>query len=338
MSVNNPSDSGGGTDVAFANPPSMTEMDMGTMGAWAEIMAEEQMPAAATSEKNDENEAREQSVKEGEEEARKSEQQNFAVQVTNLPACTIEELYYHFGGDNVVRDVAFLTERRYAARLDLHTADGLKSAKELDGQQFRGRTLRVYELREEKVRERPSPQEYQSRQFSNDQAPYNRDNSRYNSQSSLYSNDARNFERNSRPYTSSNDYRGSTHFRGPPMSGGGGGGTFPRGYKNYNNYDEYNSMGRYPSGGQPYRGNGPYYQNTSYGGGEEGMRQGHEECKIEVATAVEGITMEARSCREVIATTTTRGIRRRQYPVPERSLPPLIRTDEEWSYHGRRRV
>lgn len=39
------------------------------------------MPAAATSEKNDENEAREQSVKEGEEEARKSEQQNFAVQV-----------------------------------------------------------------------------------------------------------------------------------------------------------------------------------------------------------------------------------------------------------------
>lgn len=270
MSVNNPSDSGGGTDVAFANPPSMTEMDMGTMGAWAEIMAEEQMPAAATSEKNDENEAREQSVKEGEEEARKSEQQNFAVQVTNLPACTIEELYYHFGGDNVVRDVAFLTERRYAARLDLHTADGLKSAKELDGQQFRGRTLRVYELREEKVRERPSPQEYQSRQFSNDQAPYNRDNSRYNSQSSLYSNDARNFERNSRPYTSSNDYRGSTHFRGPPMSGGGGGGTFPRGYKNYNNYDEYNSMGRYPSGGQPYRGNGPYYQNTSYGGGGGG--------------------------------------------------------------------
>lgn len=101
----------------------------------------------------------------------------------------------------------------------------------------------------------------------------------------------------SRPYTSSNDYRGSTHFRGPPMSGGGGGGTFPRGYKNYNNYDEYNSMGRYPSGGQPYRGNGPYYvslhscsascflipwvadavqiistiqQNTSYGGGGGG--------------------------------------------------------------------
>lgn len=32
-----------GTDVAFANPPSMTEMDMGTMGAWAEIMAEEQV-------------------------------------------------------------------------------------------------------------------------------------------------------------------------------------------------------------------------------------------------------------------------------------------------------
>ncbi|KAK6020192.1 hypothetical protein OSTOST_14158, partial [Ostertagia ostertagi] len=142
-----------------------------------------------------------------------------------------------------VRDVTFLKDHRYAARIDLHTAEGFKSAKELDGQQFRGRTLRVYEIREDRIRERPSQQDLQNRQYSNDPPPYNRDNS------------------SNRPYNNSNDYRGNSQYRGPPM-----GGTFPRGGKFYNNYDEYN-MGRYPpSGGQPYRGNGPYYHNAPYGG------------------------------------------------------------------------
>ncbi|EYC09023.1 hypothetical protein Y032_0062g3308 [Ancylostoma ceylanicum] len=146
MSVNNPSDSGGGggAEVAFANPPSMTDMDMGAMGAWAEIMAEEQVQTAPPSEKNDENETQEQVTEENDSAVRKQpEQKYFAVQVTNLPACTNEELFYHFGGDSVVRDIAFLQDRQCAARIDLYTAEGLKRAKELDGQQFRGRTLRV---------------------------------------------------------------------------------------------------------------------------------------------------------------------------------------------------
>ncbi|KAK5971847.1 Bindin [Trichostrongylus colubriformis] len=263
MSVNNPSDSGGGggSDVAFANPPSMTEMDMGTMGAWAEIMAEEQVQAAPANEKNDESEIREQNKGDVDDGTRKApDQQNFAVQVTNLPPCTDEELFYYFGGDKVVRDVKFLKD--YAAQIDLHTAEGLKSAKELNGQQFRGRTLRVYEIREDRIRERPSQQDLLNRQYSNP-PPYSRDNSRYNSQSSLYSNDARSYERSNRSYNNSNDYRGNAQYRGAPM-----GGTFPRGGKFYNNHDDYNNMGRYiPSGGQPYRGNGPYYHNAPYGGG-----------------------------------------------------------------------
>ncbi|VDO30233.1 unnamed protein product [Haemonchus placei] len=263
MSVNNPSDSGGGggPDVAFANPPSMTDMDMGTMGAWAEIMAGEQVQTAPAIDKNDENEIREQTIGDADESTRKvPEQQVFAVQVTNLPQCTNEELFYHFGGDTKVRDVTFLKDR-CAARIDLCTAEALKSAKEFDGQQFRGRTLRVYEIREERIRERPSQQELQNRQYNNEPPSYSRD-SRYNSQSSLYSNDARSYDRSGRSYNNPNDYRGNSQYRGPPMSG-----TFPRGGKFYNTYDDF-SMGRYPpSGGQSYRGNGPYYHNAPYGGG-----------------------------------------------------------------------
>ncbi|VDM68501.1 unnamed protein product [Strongylus vulgaris] len=161
----------------------MSEMDMGAMGAWAEIMAEEQVQSAPPSEKNDENETKqEQSTEETDNAMRKPqqpEQQYFAVQVTNLPACTNEELFYHFGGDSVVRDIAILPDRRCAARIDLYTVEGLKRAKELDGQQFRGRTLRVYEIREERVRERPLPHEFQNRQFSNEPPPYSRESSRY---------------------------------------------------------------------------------------------------------------------------------------------------------------
>ncbi|KAK6050211.1 hypothetical protein COOONC_12284 [Cooperia oncophora] len=104
--------------------------------------------------------------------------------------------------------------------------------------------MKVYEIREERVRERPSQQDLQNRQYSNEPPSYNRDNS------------------SNRSYNNSNDYRGNSQYRGPPM-----GGTFPRGGKFYNTYDDYN-MGRYPqSGGQPYRGNGPYYHNAPYGGG-----------------------------------------------------------------------
>ncbi|VDK61027.1 unnamed protein product [Cylicostephanus goldi] len=161
----------------------MSEMDMGAMGAWAEIMAEEQVQSAPPSEKNDEHDStQEQSAEEnnGSSTMRKQseQQQYFAVQVTNLPACTNEELFYHFGGDSVVRDIAFLPDRRCAARIDLHTIDGLKRAKELDGQQFRGRTLRVYEIREDRV-QRQIPHEFTNRQFSNEPPPYSRESSRY---------------------------------------------------------------------------------------------------------------------------------------------------------------
>ncbi|KAJ1363220.1 hypothetical protein KIN20_023039 [Parelaphostrongylus tenuis] len=259
MSVDNPSDSGGGgVEVAFSNPPSMA--DMGAMGSWAEIMAEEQVDTAAPSgEKHSENHNHEEHVREIEDSVRKPPKQpSYAVQVANLPACSEEELFYYFGGDNIVRDVAFLPDRQCAARIDLFTLEGLRKAKELDGEKFRGRVLKVYEIREDRIRERPS-HEFYNRQYSNEPAPYNREKSRYNSQSSLHSNDARNFERN-RPYNSSNDYRNSSQNRGPPM-----GGTYSRS-RFYNNYDDYNN-GRKFSGDQSCRGNGPYYQGPAYSGG-----------------------------------------------------------------------
>lgn len=258
MSVDNPSDSGGGAEVAFANPSSIT--DMGAMGSWAEIMAEEQVETAMPGEKRNESQNCDENPRVEDSIRKQPKQQCFAVQVTNLPGCSAEELFYYFGGDNVVRDVAFLPDRPCAARIDLFTLEGLKRAKELDGKKFRGRNLKVYEIRDDRIRKRPSQQEFHNRQYSNEATPYNRENNRYNSQSSLHSNDARNFERNSRPYTSSNDCRNIPQNRGAPM-----GGTFSRG-KSYNNYDDYNN-GRHPSGGQSCRGNGQYYQNAPYGGG-----------------------------------------------------------------------
>uniref|UniRef100_A0A0K0DNK9 RRM domain-containing protein n=1 Tax=Angiostrongylus cantonensis TaxID=6313 RepID=A0A0K0DNK9_ANGCA len=240
-----------GAEVAFANPPSMT--DMGAMGSWAEIMAEEQVDSAMPGEKQNENQKREEDVRDLEDGIQKPpKQQSFAVQVANLPVCSDEELFYYFGGDNVVRDVAILPDRPYAARIDLFTLEGLKRAKELDGKKFRDRILKVYEIREDRIRERPPPHESHSRQYSNEPTIYNRENSRYNSQSSIHSSDARNFERNSRPYNSSNDYRNSSQNRYPPT-----GGTFSRG-RYYNSYDDYNN-GRYSSGGHSCRGNGAYY-------------------------------------------------------------------------------
>ncbi|ETN68274.1 hypothetical protein NECAME_15906 [Necator americanus] len=268
------------------------------MGAWAEIMAEEQVQTLPQSEKKEDVETQEQSVEENDAAVRKQpEQQYFAVQVTNLPACTNEELFYHFGGDSIVRDIAFLPDRRCAARIDLFTIEGLKRAKELDGQQFRGRTLRVYEIREDRVRERPIQHDFQNRQYSHEPPPYSRESSRYNSQSSLYSNDARNYDRGNRSFNSSNDYRNSNQYRGPM------GGTFPRG-KYFNAYDEYNNMGRYVSGSQPYRGGGPYYNHQYNGGGYPPRPRGVQ--GRGGYSGGRGITMEAKNYSEATATIMTK--------------------------------
>ncbi|KJH51359.1 hypothetical protein DICVIV_02478 [Dictyocaulus viviparus] len=260
MSVNNSSDSGGGggADVAYTNPTSLT--DMGAMGSWAEIMAEEQVESTTPSEKQGENQICDENSQDTHENLRKpQEQQHFAVQVTNLPDCTDEELYYYFGGEDYVSCAEILRDRPYAARVDFFTIEGIKRAKQLDGKKFRDRSLRVYEMRDDRIRERP-PHEFHNRQYNNEPASYHRENTRYNSQSSLYGSDSRNIDRNGRPYNTSNDYRNNAPNRSSPMSG-----TFSRG-KYYNCYDDYNN-GRFASRGQTYRGNGQYYQNAPHGSG-----------------------------------------------------------------------
>ncbi|CAB3403424.1 unnamed protein product [Caenorhabditis bovis] len=290
MSVTEPADSGGGTQIVQnLQVAGMTNLQ--DIGSWAQLMEEEEdVTFGGDDDGTDEVDGPAASI--SPERRRKiPDGPPYKVQVANVSTKHLgEELLYYFGGEELVKEFSFLSADGKAI-FEFASRDGLISALEKNEKDFQGNKLKVYVMQNrESVNRMParlsndyrrSSDGYENRR--NDS--YNRSN-RYNSQSSLngdYRNDrsfrggdrynhygtmpAGGFHHDKRGGFPDRFHDGNRNsMRGGRGRGGSGGGP----YNNYSNtYNRQNSgpsaYNRYEhQGGGPLQRSGSYQYNRDY--------------------------------------------------------------------------